>query len=114
VQLTGILGVLRANIIVASVQDIFVHERGPGSDLSEERNLDWLADLDTLALLHKDLPSVLAPILTIQGGHTVLFWVVTLLERLKGGHEIMSTGDTMRYNPFGDTGRNGTLDDGGD
>jgi hypothetical protein len=33
--------------------------------LSEERDLDWLADLDSLTLLHKDLASVLASVLAV-------------------------------------------------
>ena len=81
-ELTWILGVLRANVFVASVQHILVHEGCAWSHLSEKRDLDRLADLDPLTLLHKDLSGVLASVLAIQRWHTVLLRVVALLERL--------------------------------
>ena len=113
-KLTRILGVLRADVVVAGVQDVLVHEGGAGGDLSEERDLDRLADLDSLTLLHEDLACVLASILAIQRRHTVLLGVVTLLERLKCSHEVMTTGDTVCDNAFCDTSGDGTLDNGSD
>ena len=113
-QLTGILGVLGAYIIIARVQNVLVHERRARCHLSEERDLDGLSDLDTLALLHKDLARVLAPVLAVQGWYAILLGVVTLLEGLKSSHEVMPSGDTMRDDTFCDTCRDGTLDDGGD
>jgi hypothetical protein len=50
--------------------------------LTEEGNLDRLADFDFLALLHKYLSRELATILSIEGGNPVSFGVVALLERL--------------------------------
>lgn len=82
--------------------------------MSEERDLDGLANLDTLTFLHKDLARVLASILSVEGWDAVLFWVVALLERLESGHEVMPAGDTVCDNTFSDTGSDGTLDDGGD
>jgi len=81
--------------------------------LTEERDLDGLACLDTLTLLHKDLASVFASVLSVQAGHTVLLWVVALLEGLQSGHEVVSTSDTRCDNTLGDTGSDGTLDDSG-
>lgn len=81
-QLTWILCVFRAHIVVAGVEDIFVHERRAGCDLSEEGDFDGLADLDTLTLLDKDLSGVFAPIFAVERGHTVLLGVVTFLEGL--------------------------------
>jgi hypothetical protein len=82
--------------------------------LSEERDLDWLADLDTLALLHKDLARVLASVLAVERWDAVLFWVVALLERLQGSHEVVSAGDTVRDDSLCDTSCDGALDDSGD
>jgi hypothetical protein len=113
-RLTRILGILGAHIIITSVQDILVHERGTGCDLSEERDLDGLSNLDTLALLHEDLASVLAPILSIERWHTVLLGMVALLERLERGHQVMTAGHTVGDNPLGDTCGDGALDYCGD
>lgn len=62
---TWILGILWADILVTSVQYILIHQRCPGRHLSEEAHLDRLADLDPLALLHKDLPRVFAAVLAV-------------------------------------------------
>jgi hypothetical protein len=114
VKLTRILGVLWANIVITNVQNILVHERGTGSDLSEERHLDWLANLDTLTLLYEDLASVLASILSVQRWNTVLFWVVTLFEWLESRHEVMSAGNTMGNDTLGDTSCDSALYDSSD
>jgi hypothetical protein len=82
--------------------------------LSEERDLNWLANLDTLALLHKDLASVLASVFSIEGWDAVLFWVVAFFEWLESCHEVMPTGNTVCDNTFCDTGSDSTLDDGSD
>ena len=110
VGLTGILGVLGANVVIASIQDILVHERCTRRHLSEERDLDWLTNLDTLSLLHEDLASVLASVLAVQGGHTVLLGVVAFFEWLESSHEVMTTGNTMCDNALSNTSRNSTLD----
>ena len=112
-KLTGILGVFWADIIIAGVQNVLIHECRARRDLSEERNLDWLANLDSLALLDEDLASIFAAILAIQRRDTILFGVVTLLEGLESSHEIMSTSDTVSNDTLSDTGGDGTLDDGG-
>jgi hypothetical protein len=39
--------------------------------------------------------------------------MVALLERLEGGHEVVTTGDTVCDDAFCDTGRNSALDNGG-
>ena len=113
-SLTRILGIFGTYVFVAGVQNVLVHERSTRCDLTEERNLDRLACLDTLTLLHKDLTSVLATILAVQAGDTVLLGVVTFLEGLEGGHKVMSTGDTRCDDALGDTSSDGTLDNGGD
>lgn len=112
--LTGILGVLWANVVVAGIQDIFVHERCSGCDLSEKRNLYRLANLDSLTLLHEDLACVLASVLAIERRHTVLLGVVTLLEGLQCSHEVVATRHTVCDNTFCDTSGDGALDDGSD
>lgn len=112
--LTWILGVLGANIFVASVQNILVHERGTRRNLSEERDLDGLADLDSLTLLDEDLAGVLAPVLAIERRNAVLLGVVALLEGLQGSHEVVATRDTGSDDTLGNTGRDCTLHDGGD
>lgn len=43
-----------------------------------------------------------------------MFWVVTLLERLEGSHEIMPTRDTVRNDALRDTSCNGSFDNGSD
>jgi hypothetical protein len=112
--LTRILGILRANIVITSIQYILVHERRTGSNLSEKGDLDGLANLDSLAFLHEDLARVLASILAVERWNTVLFGVMALLERLESGHEVMSAGDAVCDDTFCDTGGNGTFDNGGD
>jgi hypothetical protein len=67
-----------------------------------------------LALLHEDLASVFASIFTIQRRNAVLLGVMTLLEWLKGSHEIMSTSDTMGDDTLSNTGSDGTLDNSSD
>lgn len=84
--LTRILSILWADIFVAGIKHILVHEGSAGCYLTEEADLDGLADLDTLALLHEDLAGVLASVTAIQTGHTVLLRVVSLLEWLQGCH----------------------------
>jgi hypothetical protein len=64
-KLTWIFGIFRTNIIVTGVQDILVHQCSTRSNLSEKADLVWFANLDTLALLHKDLSSVLATIFSV-------------------------------------------------
>jgi len=81
--------------------------------LPEERNLDWLANLDPLALLHENLARVLAAIFAVKRRDTVLFGVVALLEWLERGHEVMPTRNTVCDNSLCDTGRDGSLDDSG-
>lgn len=112
--LTRIFGVLGADVVIARVQDVFVHEGSAGRDLSEERDFDGLADLDALALLHEDLARVLAAVLAVEGGDPVLLWVVALLEGLQGGHEIVPAGDAVCDDAFCDSCGDGALDDGGD
>lgn len=80
--------------------------------MTEKADLYRLADLDTLTLLYEDLARVLAPVSAVQTGHPVLLRVVSLLEGLKGGHEVVTTGDTVGDHSLGDTGSHGTLDDG--
>lgn len=59
--------------------DVLVHEGRARGDLSEEGDLDGLANLDALALLHKDLARVLAAVLAVERGHAVLLGVVPSL-----------------------------------
>lgn len=82
--------------------------------MSEEGNLDRLAALDLLALLDKNLAGELASVLAIERGHTVRLGMVTLLEGLESGHEVVATGDTVGDDSLGDTGGDGALDNGGD
>lgn len=110
-SLTRILCVFRADILVASVQDVLVHKGRSRRHLSEEADLDRLADLDTFALLHKDLSGVLASIPTIQAGHTVLFRVVALFEWLESSHEVVPTCDTVGDDSFCDSCGDSSLDD---
>lgn len=113
-ELTGILGVLGAYVVVTGIQDILIHESGARSDLSEERDLDRFAVLDLLALLHKDLSSELAAVFAVERGYTVGFGVVTLLERLKSSHEVVTTCHTVCDDSFRDTSSDSTLDDSSD
>lgn len=64
-QLTWIFSVFRANIFIARVQDVLVHESRPRRYLSEEANLDRFTNLNSFALLYKDLSGVLAPIAAV-------------------------------------------------
>jgi hypothetical protein len=111
VRLTRVLSILGTHILVASVENILVHERGTRRDLSEERDLNRLADLDSLALLHEDLSRVLASVLSVERGNTVLLRVMTLLERLQSRHEVMSSRHTGGDDTFRDTSGDCTLDD---
>jgi len=113
-QLTWILGVLRTHVFVACVQHVLVHERRTRRHLPEEGNLDGLANLDSLTLLHENLPRVLAPVLSVEGRYAVLLWMVTLFERLQSRHEVMSSRNTRCHNTLGDTRRDGALDNGSD
>lgn len=108
-----VLGVFGANVVVASIQHILVHERSSRSDLSEERNLDGLAVLDLLTLLDEKLAGELASVLAVERGDTVSFGMITLLEWLESAHKVMATGNTVRYNTLTNTGSNGSLDNGG-
>jgi hypothetical protein len=67
-----------------------------------------------LSFLHEDLPGILATIFAIKGRDSVLFWMMAFFEGLKGGHEIMSTCDTVGDNAFGDTCGDGSFDNGSD
>jgi hypothetical protein len=80
--------------------------------LTEEADLDWFADSDTLSLLDEDLTGVLASIAAIQTRHTVLFRVIAFLEWLKGGHKVVPTCYAVCDDPLGDTCSDCTLDDG--
>jgi hypothetical protein len=82
--------------------------------LTEETDFNWLSNLDTLALLNKDLAGVLASVPAVQTGDSVLLGVVSFLEGLESGHEVVSTSDTVGDNSFGDTSGDSTLDNGGD
>ena len=113
-KLTRILRVLRTHILVARVQDILVHQRRPRRHLAEEGDLDRLADLDALALLHEDLARVLAAVLAVQARHPVLLRVVALLERLQRRHQVVPARDPRRHHPLRDARCDGTFDDRGD
>ena len=82
--------------------------------MTEEAHLDGLPDLHPLSFLDKDLPSVLAAIAAIKARHPVLLRMVSFLERLQRGHQVVPTSHTVRDDPFGNTGSHGTLDDGSD
>lgn len=112
--LTRILGILGADVLIASVQNVFVHERCTWRHLSEERDLDRLANLDSLALLHEDLAGVFASVFAIERGHSVLFGVVAFFEGLQGCHEVVTTCNTRSDDTLGNTSSDSTLDDGGD
>lgn len=79
--------------------------------MTEEADLDWFANPDTLSLLDENLTSVLASIAAIQTGHTVLFRVIALLEWLKRGHKVVPTCYTVCDDPLGDTCGDCALDD---
>ena len=111
---TRIFGVFRAYIIITRVKDIFVHECSTGGYLPEERYFDRFTDLNLLTLLHEYLASEFATILSVERWHTVRLGVVALLERLKRGHQVVSTGNTVSNDSLCDAGGNGTLDDSSD
>lgn len=113
-ELTWVFGVLGADILVTSIEHILIHKSSAWSDLSEEADLDRLTNLDPLALLHEYLPCVLAAVLAVQAGNTILLRVVTFLEGLESSHEVVTTGNAGSNNTFGNTCSDGTLDDGGD
>ena len=109
-KLTRIFGIFRADVLVASVQDILVHQSGAWCNLPEEANLNWLANLDALSLLYEYLPCILASVLTVKAGHSVLLWVVAFLERLEGSHEVMPASNARCNNSLSDTSSDSTLD----
>lgn len=113
-QLTWILGVLWTNILIARVQDILVHEGRSRRNLPEKAHLDRLADFHPLAFLHKDLPCVLASVAAVKTRDTVLLRMISLLEGLQRGHQVMASCYTVRNHPLGDSGSHGTFDDGSD
>jgi hypothetical protein len=82
--------------------------------LSEERHLYRLADLDSLAFLHENLPCVFTAVFAVEGWYAVLFRVVAFFEGLEGGHEVVTTGDAGGDDSLGDAGCDGTFDDGSD
>lgn len=82
--------------------------------MPKERDLDRLANLDSLALLHENLSCVLASVLAVKRRHTVLFGVVALLEGLECGHEVVATSDTVGDDALCDTSGDGALYDGSD
>ena len=67
-----------ANIVITRIEYILAHKCSAGCNLSEERDFNRLADLDSLSLLHKDLACVLAAILAVKRWDSVLFGVVAL------------------------------------
>lgn len=109
--LTGIFGIFGTDVLIAGVQDILVHERGSRCNLSEEANLDWLADLDALALLYEYLPRVFASVFPVETRNPVLLGMVSFLERLQRSHEVMPSSDTRRDDSFSYACRDRTLDD---
>ena len=113
-SLTWVFGILGANVVVAGEQNVFVHQCCAWRDLPEKRHLDRLANLDFLALLHKDLARVFTPVLAVERGNSVLLGMVTLLERLQSGHEVMPAGDAVGDDALCDTGCDGALDNGSD
>lgn len=114
VQLTRVLGVFGANVVVADVEDVLVHEGGARGDLSEKGDFDSLAILDLLSSLDKYLSCELAAILAVEGGHAVGLGVISLLEWLKCTHEVVATSDAVGDDALADTGGDGALDNGGD
>lgn len=113
-RLTRVFRILWTHVLVTCVQNILVHERSTRCDLSEKADFDWLTNLHPLSLLYEDLSRVLASIAPVQTGHPVLLGMISFLERLQGGHEVMSTSNTVRDHSLCDTRRDGTLDDGSD
>lgn len=82
--------------------------------MPEEADFDRLADLDALPFLHEDLPGVLASVLSVETGHTILFGVMSFLEGLKSCHEVVPSSHAGCNDTLGDTSSNGTFDDGSD
>jgi hypothetical protein len=113
-ELTRIFGVLRTDVIIASVENILIHECCARCHLPEKRDLDWLANLDSLALLHENLTSILASVFAVERGYAILFRVVAFLEGLEGCHKIVSSSNTVRDDTLGDTSGDSTLYNGGD
>lgn len=111
-QLTWILGIFRADILVTGIKHIFIHQCCAWGHLSEERDLDWLANLNSLAFLDEDLSRVLAAVLTIKRRHTVLLWMMAFLEWLQSSHEVMSSRHTRSDNALRDASCNSSFDDG--
>ena len=66
-----------------------------------------------MSLLYENLARVLAPILSIEGWHAVLFGVVAFFEGLESGHEVVAAGHTVCDDTLCDTGCDGTFDNGG-
>ena len=112
--LTRIFGIFRADVFVACVEDVLVHQRSSRRDLSEEADLDWLANLDPLALLDEYLSGVLASVFAVEGWDAVLLGVVALFERLEGGHEVVAASDSGGDDTLCDAGCDSTFDDSGD
>lgn len=113
-KLTRILGILWTNIFITGIQDVFVHQGSPWRNLSEEAHFNGLPILDPLALLNKYLPSILATIFAVQAWHTVLFRMMTFLERLQRCHKIVASRNSGSYHPFGNAGCDSTFDNSGD
>lgn len=82
--------------------------------MTEEADLDGLSDLNTLSFLYENLASIFASVSAVQTGYSVLFGVVTLFEWLQGGHQVVTTSDTVSDHSLGDTCCYSTLDDGSD
>ena len=112
--LTRIFGILWADVFVARIQNVFVHQGRTWRNLSEERDFDRLANLDPLTFLYENLSCVFAPVFAIQTRHTVLFWVMAFFERLKRSHQIMTTGDTGGDNALCDASCDSAFDYGSD
>ena len=111
--LTGILRILGTYVLITSVENVLIHQGCTGSNLSEEANLDRLSNLDSLTLLNKDLTSVFTSIFPIERWNTVLFWMMSFFERLKGGHEVVATRYTRCDDSLGDTCCHCAFDNGG-
>jgi hypothetical protein len=105
-ELTGIFGIFWANIIITRVKNVLVHKSRARRHLPEKRDLDWLANLDSLALLDENLSSVLATIFAIKRRYAILFWVVTFFERLESCHKIVPSSHAVGNDTLGDTSGN--------
>ena len=113
-ELTRILDVFGAHVVITCIENILVHESCARSDLAEKGDLDGFANFDSLALLNKDLTGKFAAVLAVQGRHPVLLRMMPLLERLERGHQIVSSGHTVRDDSFSDSSSRSTLNNGGD